>query len=119
MLSKPLKTPNTSSYDNSKYLLVRYRLLELTGNPCSTKPFALKKGTELQRTRSIGSNLKIRSSCITFQGTARRSRHARLTETRATTEDPGEIQHSTGWDGHVGGSSTEDQSYGEERYAHS
>ena len=39
-----------------------------------------------------------------------------MTETRATTEDPSGIQHSTGWDGRVAGNSTEDQSYGEERY---
>lgn len=39
-----------------------------------------------------------------------------MAETRATTEDPSGIQHSTRWDGRVSGSSTEDQSYGEERF---
>ena len=62
MLSKPLKTPNVSRYDNRKQFLVSYRLLELTGDPGSAKPFALKKGFETQRTSSIGSSLRVRGS---------------------------------------------------------
>ena len=63
MLSKPLKTPNMSRYDNRKLLTARI---------CQ--------------------------------------------KSHSTTEDPSEIQHSTGWDGRVGGSSTGGQSYGKERY---